>query len=436
MNAATTSHLIVALVLLTSACSGVTTRPDSNPANTPSEEVAMDPMLIKANTDDKGDVQSVEALDSSTLWKDATRAVKRGQHTKAIDTYALLIQHFPDTQYFIPSLYNTGWAYERLEQWDKAMGYYTKVIEEVPGKPSATDAMYRMAECHARLGHWQEVAGTIDAIMGRSNLSLYDRIEAHARLGTARLELGQLSEAEQAYNKAIRLNARAPLELAVPVHSHFIAASQFGLSRVYHELFRKIKLSLPVERMETDLEDKAQLFKQAQSRYLRTIRAGNPHWASASRYYLAKMYEDFYTDILAAEIPDDLNDEEAAFYFDELRNKIRPLMEQAMRFYEKTIILSERDGVDNDFTRRTQASLDRLKRYLNDNDLQARDEEMIRSGKVPSVLGEPPAAKHNPDARPKDIDDDNAGPGEDDPSAPSPDTLRRPVHQERHDITG
>ncbi|MEL6180330.1 MAG: hypothetical protein AAFS10_15315, partial [Myxococcota bacterium] len=226
-------------------------------------------------------------------------------------------------------------------------------------------------------------------------------------------------------------NSRAPLDQAAPVHSHFIAASQFGLSRVYHALFREIKLTLPVERMETDLEDKAQLFRQAQARYLRTIRGGNPYWASASRYYLAKMYEDFYADILAAEIPDELDEEQTTFYFDELRSKIRPLMEQAMRFYEKTIILSERDGVDNDFTRRTQDSLERLKRYLNDDKLQAQDEAMIRSGKVPSVLGTPPNEERAPSELPKGVEPESND------AQPSPDTQHRPIHKDSaRGITG
>ena len=388
----------------------------------------MDPMLIRAKTDN-GEIKAIEALDSTKIWKEATRHVKKGRYEKALKQYALLVEHFPDSNYYIPSIYNMGWAYERQQRWDDATAMYNRVIKEVPGEDSATDAMYRLAECYAKKKQWRQVVSSIDTILDRSGLSLYDRIEAHARIGQARLELDQLSRAEKSYRMALKLNARAPLEEAVPAHSHFIAGSNFGISRIYHRLFRNLRLVLPVEKMETDLEDKAQLFKQAQSRYLKTIRGGNPYWASASRYYLAKMYEDFYTDILAAEVPDDLNDEESTYYFDELRKKIRPLMEQAMRFYEKTIILSERSGVDNDYTRQTQASLNRLKRYLTDNTLQAEEEKLIRDGKPPEMLGSPP---EDTKSKPKGIDLEETLEKEKE----TPDSLRRrPLHQENQNGT-
>jgi hypothetical protein len=139
--------------------------------------------------------------------------------------------------------------------------------------------------------------------------------------------------------------------------------------------------------METDLEDKAQLFMQAQTASIRTMRLGNPHWSTAAGYNIGKMYEDFYTHVLAAEVPGDLTAEEQAIYFAELRKKIRPLMERAMQIYEKNIIMSERFGVDNDFTQHSQRSLERLKSYIVSDELQAADEKRVIEGKSPETVG-------------------------------------------------
>lgn len=392
---------VLAMVALTTACAGSqrgSNLPDTTP---PAEQLDMDPMLVRAEVQN-GEVKTLEAKDASQIWKEAKKALKKRRYEDAIASYGLILKHFGDSDYAAPSLYNTAWAYERLKRWEDALEVYQQVTVKAPGTSSATDAMYRKAECLAQLERWSDVLGALDALTNDAkDLELYDKVEISTRRGDALYHLKRLSEAERAYLKAIQLNDRAERDKAIPNHSHFLAAAHFGIAQVYHQLGRDVRLVLPVERMETDLEDKTQLFRQAQSRYLRTIRLGNPYWGTAARYSIAKMYEDFYTDVLAAEIPKDLNKEETDLYFAELRKRIRPLMEQAMRFYEKTIVLSERGNIDNEYTELTQRSLDRLKRYLQDGKLQEAEQKLILQGKAPHQIGKTPEGDADTRSKPQ-----------------------------------
>ncbi len=347
----------------------------------PVQSMTLDPMLIQA-TLENGEVRTV-ALDAETLFKEATSDFQDRRYDRAIERYKELLKHFPESTLALPSLYNAGLAYERMDRWQDAVELYKQVIARVPGGSEATDALYRSAECYARLGEHAEVVATVDQILGRSGLVAYDRIEAQTRKGDALLKLGRLEEAEAAYQAALRLNKQAPAEEAVSEDTHFVAAAEFGLSQVSHALFERIRFVLPVERMERDIEDKVQLFMQAQNSYIRVMRRGNPYWATAAGFHIGRMYEEFYKSLLAAEIPNDLSDEETRLYFAELRKKTRPLIERAMQVYEKNIIMSERYGITNDFTAQTQENLERLKSYLVDAQSQKAEEEALRTPPAP-----------------------------------------------------
>jgi tetratricopeptide (TPR) repeat protein len=392
-----TRTLFLFSVLTLAACSSI--KPGIKPA-LPVENIELDPTLIRAEVEN-GEIVGSEVIDSRTVNKEAIRAYKKRRYDLAIAKYAIIIEFFPDSHYYMAALYNTGLAYEQLGRWKDALPLYEDIAQKFPAKDAATDALYRMANCHGNLDQHDEVRKTTRRILARPGLTPYDKVEAYTRLGDALFGLGRLSAAEDAYQQALKTNTRAKPQDVVPEDSHFVVAAQYGVSRVYHELFRALKFRLPVERMERDLEDKISLFMRAQTAYIRTMRRGNAHWATAAGYNIGLMYEEMYRDLLTSETPE-LDNEESRIYFDELRGQIRPLMERALQIYEKNITLSERYGLDNDYTRKTQESLERLKRYISDEEIQAEDEKRIRSGENIETIG---------DAEPQQ--DDRATPAED-----------------------
>ena len=124
-----------------------------------------------------------------------------------------------------------------------------------------------------------------------------------------------------------------------------------------------------MEQMARDLEDKSNLFLKAQSAYMRTLRQRHADWAPQAGYRLGALYERMYDDMISAEVPDELTEEETAEYMGALRDRIRPLIEQALDIYHRNITLARSMGADEEWRQRSRRGLDRLRRIL--EELQA-----------------------------------------------------------------
>jgi tetratricopeptide (TPR) repeat protein len=346
----------------------------------PQERMDLDPMLIRPGANG----QPTEALDSNDVFSQAYTAFSARNYEVAAENYDLIIRYFPESRFYLPSLYNSGLAYEKLERWEEASDRYREVITKFPTESDARDAFYRLASAEEHLLRYEAVVELMTQVLLRPELTTFDRIEAHVRRANALVEIGNLDEAINGYQTALTINAEAPGEQKLQPGSHFLVQTYFGLGRVFHLQVSAIKLVLPTERMGEDLKEKADLFLRAQSAYIKALSFHHPHWSMAAGFMIGRLYEDFYSDVFEAEIPEDLSAEAVGFYFDELRKQIRPLMVRAVQVYEKNLSLSRRMGTsadDNTWVADTQKHLDRLKAYLDDATTQRRAERFVMRGR-------------------------------------------------------
>ena len=366
-------YLFLIPILLLAACS-------TQSGAVPQERMDLDPMLIRPGSNG----QATEALDSNDVFAEAYTAFSARNYEVAAENYDLIIRYFPDSRFYLPSLYNSGLAYEKLERWEEASDRYRQVITKFPTEPDARDAFYRLASSEEHLKRFESVVELMTQVLLRPELTTFDRIEAHVRRANALVEIGNLDEAIDGFQSALQINAEAPGEQKLQPGSHFLVQTYFGLGQVFHLKVAAIKLVLPTERMGEDLKKKADLFMKAQSAYIKALSYHHPHWSMAAGFMIGRLYEDFYSDVFEAEIPDDLSAEAVGFYFDELRKQIRPLMVRAVQVYEKNLSLSRRMGTsadDNTWVADTQKHLDRLKAYLDDAPTQRRAERFVMRGR-------------------------------------------------------
>lgn len=387
------SSALMGVLLLGSACS-TTSGATMDGSSAKSERLELDPMLIRAGANG----EPGETIDVNEVFKKAYEAYSDRRYERAAKHYAAIVEYFPESKYYTPAMYNAGLSYEKLEQWEQAAKFYRLIIEERPEKSDAKDAYYRLANAYEKLGEAQKVVDLMTEVLLRDGISNFDRIEAYVRRSNALLELGMWNEAEQGYRTLIKLNREAPANERLAADSHLIVQTYFGLGRSFHERVSEITLELPPETMGQDLERKAALFTSAQSNYLEALRHHNPQWSMAAGYMIGKLYEDFYTDIFNAEIPDDLNREEVALYFEELRKHIRPLMDRAISVYKKNLALSKRLGsseTDNEWVANTSQKLERLESFLNDPITQRRVETLVAYGQPVQDIFDPKEAAGN-----------------------------------------
>ena len=363
--------VIYATAIPLTACGGAQTVVDQGEVEVVTYD--FDPLVFYTETDENGDSIDRE-VDMRALFSEAGDYLAADDLENALRLYDLILENVVDSDYERITLYNSALSLEGLGRYEEAGNRYARIIRGWAASTDAKDAHFRLAECYARLGQFDAVPALMERVLPMISLSVDERVEAHLRWGNALLELRRFEEAAGQYRDALRTNEDAmmrfnpeaghPDDVPLEPGDALLAHSHFSLGRVYHELFSEVRLVLPEERLTRDLVDKTQLFEQAQEAYLDAVRTGNSYWAPAAGYMVGQLFEDYYYDVLATEVPADFNELEREVYFEELREFIEPAMERALAVYENNLAMSYRLGADNEWVDDTLASLERVHTYL------------------------------------------------------------------------
>ena len=410
---------VVPLTLL-AACAGkgkndVTVVPPGGPV----EAIEMDPIKIAAVKGPDG--THLETYDVTELFERAGAALSAKRPADAARDYDQLLKEFPDTRFTKAALYNAGLAYEGTKDWQTAIARFQKLATEHADSSDAKDAQFQIGACYAELGNWPTSATTFAQILERKDLTADDKLEAMGRRGFAQFQLKDLDTAERTFQSAIYFFNSIASEERLDT-DFYLGLVRYHLGEIPHERFRAVPLRLPVKQMGIDMEDKARLLLAAQRQYIETIKIGNPQWAAASGYQIGSLYEEFYDAFIHAPIPDELlgeaNQEKREVYYEELRKKIRILLEKSLRTHEQNLLMLERLGVENEWRDKSKLAFAKLQKLL-DPSYKFEFADPATAGSD-SPTPPPPPAPTPPVGRGGSPDQGGASPSIRDPKDPTP----------------
>mgnify|MGYP002876769124 CR=1 FL=1 len=325
--------------------------------------IEMDPMHFEV-VDKPGDSR-VETLDPAVLFREAGTAFTNEDYATAAAKYVLIVERFGESRYGNVSRFNGALALERAGRCPEALPHYTSLAERVAGSKDAHDAVFRMASCHEALEAWRPAVEALDRILApewKGIVSL-DKLEAYARRGWYRYKQGDLARAERDYKRALK-TYRKDIGNPAMLGNRWVSMAQYEVGQIYSELFAAIRFRLPIEEMARDLEDKSNLFIKAQNAYVKAVRHHHRDFAVKSGFQLGALFERMYDDMMAAEVPDDLTEEEIEIYYSELRKHVKPLVTKAIDIYERNVQLGRRLKGGEEWVKKTEAGLARLKEVL------------------------------------------------------------------------
>lgn len=343
---------VVAFAMIVGCATTVVTTDDRPP------DIELDTLVLR-NTP-----HGVESLDAREMFKAGTDAYARGDHERAASLFQDVARLFPESKYAAHALYDAGLALIQLERWKDAAASLSAAQVQLESPRDKADALCQMSVCYERIEAWREARATLQSVLAFAGLSVRERVEARARLGIAFYGLGDFARAERALEAALteaRQNPGVPSLRNNPV----VARAQFIVGEIYRELFRSIHFRLPVEAMQRDLADKSSFFLKAQSAYLSAIRLSAKPWSVAGGFRLGELYESMYTDMMGAEVPDELTAEDRDIYFGELKRHVRPLVERAVDIYERNLAMSDRIGGSAEWSRQSEVGLERMRAIMN-----------------------------------------------------------------------
>jgi TolA-binding protein len=395
------------------------------PLGPPVTQYEMEPIKITAVNGPNG-VQ-VEAYDATELFEQAGKALSEKRYDDAIRAYDRMLKEFQESRYTRAALYNAGLAGQGKKDWSEAIARFRALVEGYPDSADAKDGLFQLGATYAEIGNWPTSAEVFARALERKDLTGDDRIEALARRGYAQFQLKDLDTSERTFRSAVSFFHQ--IESAERLETDFyLALAMYHLGQVSHERFRAVPLRLPDKQMGADLEEKARLLLASQRQYIDTIKLGNPAWASASGFQIGSLYEELYDSFIHAPVPPELTRPDAReklrVYYDEVRKKIRVLLEKSVRTHESNLLMMERLGVHNEWRDKTKLAYAKIQRLLD----PSYSPEFEPPGNVVSVPSEGPPIPRPPTSR-----EGNAEPGRAlDPSvapssAPADDVGRSPA---------
>jgi tetratricopeptide (TPR) repeat protein len=336
-------------------CTGA--RANLNPDGGPNQELRFEPVNIT------GDLE-LEKLNDEELFAGGTAGYAAEDYRKATRYFGRLADFHPNSPHRRAALYNAGLAHERLKEWEEAFVRFSELSDPQNGTGDALDAAYRVAETLYHLERFEDCASVLQVISDRTDLGMNRRLEAQVQNGICILESGQTQPAENSLRKA--LSMWNGLTHKDEVDDYFPAQAQFFLGEIYRLHFETVQLDPEkgTDQLAKDLEFKAELLLSAQGHYLRAVRIGNGHWATAAGSQIGGLYESLYDHMVNSPAPSELNAEEAEVYRQELRKKIRVLISKSINIYERTLETAERIGAQSAFVDRTRESLKKMKDLL------------------------------------------------------------------------
>lgn len=344
--------------------------------------IRLEPIEIKHVPAGSG--RQVYVKDFNHLLSKAKTHYDARRLAKAAALYDIIAKEFPDYEQVGGIQFNAGLCYLALRQFQPAIVRFRGATQRRMGSRDARDAIFLMAQAHERANEHLQAAAIYGAMLGDESLDgpeveriiggklgLLDQLEARCRRAIALRKGGKPHKADRQFRGVIRLyqNHR---EVRLVAESEWVARAYYERGELYRELFATIKFKLPVERMQKELEDKAQLFLKAQNQYFRCVRLHNKKWSLAAGYEVGTLYASLIDDIHNAEVPPDLDDDTVQAYKDELWKHTGNLAKKAVLVYQKNISLAQRMGKTGEWVQRSQKQLDRMKSLIEKEDKRTR----------------------------------------------------------------
>ncbi len=334
------------------------------------EPQPLEELRITAVRDDAGDL-GFESYDAETLFDRGNELAHEDRWQDAIVLYDRLVAEFPTSRYVSPSLYNAGLCLERVGDRAASVERFQRIVSDHADGNDARDAGFQVARVALDIEGWAAARSAAEWLLARTDLTTDQRLEAMARRAQALLGGGERDPAGQQAREALSYyrTRRGDDRIADP---YFAAAANYVLAESLR--LRSEAIAIPageVSEQRTVLEARAQLLLDAQREYFNTIRHTDASWAAAAGYRIGSMYDAFWDAIMAAPTPPPSTALPAggeAQYEDEyraaLRRLVKPLIRHAIRYWELTLLMVERTGVESEWRRRTEADLERARARL------------------------------------------------------------------------
>jgi tetratricopeptide (TPR) repeat protein len=300
-------------------------------------------------------------LSSAALYELAQAAQNDGHWIKSLSIWNRLLAEYPHAVQRVYALLGSALCLQRLGRCGEALPRYEESVDLLDPENDAedyVDARFAMGACYAKTRKYDEVVDLFSALLENFAMPTEMAIASHISLGVGLFMNGEMKPARGAFEQGLGLhNLKKQSEFLDD--KYYIGQAHFYLGELDRAAFRQVDLAASSDSVEMArlLDVKCDHLLDAQTRYVRAIRARHFGWASAAAHQVGSMYQHLYAHMQQLPRPADLTELQGLEYKRELTKKVAVLLKKAMRTWTSALEFAQRTGVDNIWVRETKKKL-------------------------------------------------------------------------------
>lgn len=306
------------------------------------------------------------------LFKGAYNFEQAGEWQKAINTYEVLVQNMPNSEYVLPAMGNIAEDYKELEDYANVGRTYERIFNRFPDTKDAEVALYNASLFYSRAGEWREAIRanntyiatypenpeSKDLLFENANyyLKLDDlasanqiyqdfaqrhpndprTVEAYYNRGNYYFERGQYDLARAEFNRAIAKSDEFARTGQDP-NLFYAAEANYKLGEIIYEEYKAIQLSYPPSQLRAQLQEKSRKLEQVRASFGRVIELGSLRGFEAM-YKIAEGYEELANSIANQQLAPNLSPEQRLVERNRVFQASVAAYDQAVEEYKSVII--------------------------------------------------------------------------------------------------
>lgn len=349
--------------------------PDARPG-TGGGVIQLEEIKLVVTRDAAGEAQ-IEHVSALTIIDEAKVAIDAGRLNEGIALYRRLAAEFPTSRLAPAALFDVGVLHERLGDRPGAIAAYRDLVTRYPTGRESLDAHLRIAGLVAEKKDWKGADTVLGEILARTDLTHADRLEAQARRGYVRLELGDAAAAEAdlraavaTWNRATRIDDR-----------YYIAMAHYYLAELRRREMAAVKLRSADDLLKADLVQKEALAAAAYDEWRRALEMQDPYWALAAGYQMSQIFFELWQTAVTSPFPDGLDPAARSYYTTDVHDRVRRHLVTALDGHQMNVRLAGAYGVTNAWSEASKT------RALQVAAILAREARGEMTAVVPDVAG-------------------------------------------------
>jgi len=307
-----------------------------------------------------------------SLFKGARNYEQADEWLRAIETYELLVNNFPQSKQVLPALNNIAADYKELEDFLNVARTNERIFDTFPGTKEAENALFNASLFYDKAEAWQEAIRAnnvyiksypsnpeskdllfenakyylkLDDLASANQIyeefaSLYPNdpltVEAFYNRGVYYFDQNDFNLAKAEFNKAIdRSNnfARAGRD----PNLFFAAEANYKLGEILYTEYKDITLGYPQQQLRAALDRKRNKLDEVQETFTRVIGLGSIRSFEAM-YRIAESYEEFANAIANQELDPSLSRDKQLVEEDRVFKAAVPAYDRAVEEYKNVLI--------------------------------------------------------------------------------------------------